>query len=152
MRVTSATPPAAGRFAYVSNLPSLRPDPVLQPRGDDGFGAGAPGAFDLPCLVVDDGSDETTRRTLEALAADRPQVTLLRLAENSGKGAAVMQGLKACADRGFTHAVQVDADGQHAIEDIPKLLALAERHPDALISGQPVYDDSIPVRACTGAG
>ncbi|WP_417653564.1 glycosyltransferase, partial [Escherichia coli] len=72
--------------------------------------------FDLPCLVVDDGSDETTRRTLEALAADRPQVTLLRLAENSGKGAAVMQGLKACADRGFTHAVQVDADGQHAIE------------------------------------
>ncbi len=41
--------------------------------------------FDLPCLVVDDGSDETTRRTLEALAADRPQVTLLRLAENSGK-------------------------------------------------------------------
>lgn len=100
--------------------------------------------FDLPCLVVDDGSDETTRRTLEALAADRPQVTLLRLAENSGKGAAVMQGLKDCADRGFTHAVQVDADGQHAIEDIPKLLALAERHPDALISGQPVYDDSIP--------
>lgn len=100
--------------------------------------------FDLPCLVVDDGSDETTRRTLEALAADRPQMTLLRLAENSGKGAAVMLGLKACADRGFTHAVQVDADGQHAIEDIPKLLALAGRHPDALISGQPVYDDSIP--------
>lgn len=152
MRVTSATPPAAGRFAYVSNLPSLRADPLLQPRGDDGFGAGALAPFDLPCLVVDDGSDETTRRTLEALAADRPQVTLLRLAENSGKGAAVMQGLKACADRGFTHAVQVDADGQHAIEDIPKLLALAGRHPDALISGQPVYDDSIPVRACTGAG
>ncbi|BCL44935.1 acyltransferase [Enterobacter roggenkampii] len=40
--------------------------------------------------------------------------------------------------------MQVDADGQHAIEDIPKLLALAERHPDALISGQPIYDDSIP--------
>lgn len=152
MRVTSATPPAAGRFAYVSNLPSLRADPLLQPRGDDGFGAGALAPFDLPCLVVDDGSDETTRRTLEALAADRPQMTLLRLAENSGKGAAVMLGLKACADRGFTHAVQVDADGQHAIEDIPKLLALAGRHPDALISGQPVYDDSIPVRACTGAG
>lgn len=45
MRVTRATPPAAGRFAYVSNLPSLRADPVLQPRGDDGFGAGAPRAF-----------------------------------------------------------------------------------------------------------
>lgn len=100
--------------------------------------------FDLPCLVVDDGSDEPTRRTLDDLAARHPQVTLLRLADNSGKGAAVMQGLQACAGRGFTHAIQVDADGQHAIEDIPKLLALAERHPEALISGRPVYDDSIP--------
>ncbi|WP_148401176.1 glycosyltransferase family 2 protein, partial [Enterobacter mori] len=100
--------------------------------------------FDLPCLVVDDGSDEPTRRTLDDLAARHPQVTLLRMAENSGKGAAVMQGLQACAERGFTHAIQVDADGQHAIEDIPKLLALAERHPEALISGRPVYDDSIP--------
>jgi hypothetical protein len=53
---------------------------------------------------------------------------------------------------GYTHAVQVDADGQHAIEDIPKLLALAERHPDALISGQPIYDDSIPRSDFTGAG
>ena len=47
----------------------------------------------------------------------------------------------------------VDADGQHAIEDIPCFLALAQRRPEALISGQPVYDDSIP-RSCgfTDAG
>ena len=53
-------------------------------------------------------------------------------------------GLRAAAEAGFSHAVQVDADGQHAIEDIPKLLAEAKRHPTALISGQPIYDDSIP--------
>lgn len=100
--------------------------------------------FDLPCLVVDDGSEENTRHTLAQLAEQHPQVTLLRLAKNSGKGAAVMAGLKACAERGFTHAIQVDADGQHAIEDLPRFLALAQRHPEALISGQPVYDDSIP--------
>ena len=100
--------------------------------------------FDLPCLVVDDGSEESTRHTLAHLAEQHPQVTLLRLAKNSGKGAAVMAGLKACAERGFTHAIQVDADGQHAIEDLPRFLALAQRHPEALISGQPVYDDSIP--------
>jgi predicted LPLAT superfamily acyltransferase len=40
--------------------------------------------------------------------------------------------------------VQVDADGQHAIEDIPALLALSERYPEALISGLPIYDDSVP--------
>ena len=100
--------------------------------------------FGLPCLVVDDGSDESTRKVLERLAAEQPEMMLIRLAENAGKGAAVIKGLEACARAGYTHAVQVDADGQHAIEDIPRLLALAERHPDALISGQPIYDDSIP--------
>lgn len=100
--------------------------------------------FGLPCLVVDDGSEAITRQELERLAAEQPQMTLIRLAQNAGKGAAVIRGLEACARAGYSHAVQVDADGQHAIEDIPKLLALAERHPDALISGQPIYDDSIP--------
>ncbi|MEE9658020.1 glycosyltransferase family 2 protein [Enterobacter cloacae complex sp. CARB60] len=100
--------------------------------------------FGLPCLVVDDGSEAITRQELERLAEEQPQMTLIRLAQNAGKGAAVIRGLEACARAGYTHAVQVDADGQHAIEDIPKLLALAERHPDALISGQPIYDDSIP--------
>ncbi|MDU7097266.1 MAG: glycosyltransferase [Enterobacter sp.] len=79
--------------------------------------------FGLPCLVVDDGSDAVTRRELERLAAEQPQMTLVRLAQNAGKGAAVIRGLEECARTGYTHAVQVDADGQHAIEDIPKLAA-----------------------------
>ena len=100
--------------------------------------------FQLPIIVVDDGSDASTRQTLDQLATDNAHVTLVRLTHNAGKGAAVIRGLKVCAGAGYTHAVQVDADGQHAIEDIPQLLALAERHPQALISGQPIYDDSIP--------
>ncbi|PSS47177.1 acyltransferase [Enterobacter sp. FS01] len=100
--------------------------------------------FQLPIILVDDGSDADTRQTLDQLANEHAHVTLVRLTHNSGKGGAVIRGLKVCAGAGFTHAVQVDADGQHAIEDIPQLLALAERHPQALISGQPVYDDSIP--------
>ncbi|MGL4430285.1 MAG: glycosyltransferase family 2 protein [Silvania sp.] len=100
--------------------------------------------FALPIILVDDGSDAGTRQELNRLAADNAQLTLVRLTHNAGKGAAVIRGLKVCAGSGFTHAVQVDADGQHAIEDIPKLLALAARHPQALISGKPVYDASIP--------
>ncbi|WP_318367909.1 glycosyltransferase family 2 protein [Enterobacter sp.] len=98
----------------------------------------------LPCYIVDDGSDFATRQVLTALAAAHENVTLLRLAKNAGKGEAVIHGLRAAAAGGFTHAVQVDADGQHAIEDIAGLLALAKQHPQALISGQPIYDDSIP--------
>ena len=56
----------------------------------------------------------------------------------------MIRGLEEAARAGFSHAVQVDADGQHAIEDIPALLALSQQHPEALISGQPIYDDSIP--------
>ena len=101
--------------------------------------------FHLPCIVVDDGSDETSRAALETLAATHEvSFSLIRLAHNAGKGAAVIRGLEAAAAKGFTHAVQVDADGQHAIEDIPALLALSKQHPEALISGQPVYDASVP--------
>ena len=100
--------------------------------------------FNLPCIVVDDGSDKTTRDELARLAAEYSNLTLIRLPVNAGKGAAVISGIQAAADAGFSHAVQVDADGQHAIEDIPRLLALAKEHPTALISGQPIYDDSVP--------
>ena len=98
--------------------------------------------FNLPVIVVDDGSDAATQLQLATLNA--PQLSLLRLDSNQGKGAAVIHGLRAAAARGFTHAVQIDADGQHQAEDLPLMLAEAERFPDALISGQPLYDDSIP--------
>lgn len=98
--------------------------------------------FNLPLLIVDDGSDKTTQALLETLVCDG--VTLLRLEKNSGKGAAVKYGLEAAAAQGYSHALQVDADGQHQIEDCPKLLAEAAAWPESLISGQPVYDDSVP--------
>jgi len=100
--------------------------------------------LNVACVVVDDGSDGETRRELERLAQQYPSVTLVRLPENAGKGAAVIAGLQHAASAGFTHAVQLDADGQHAIEDIPSMLALSRQYPQALISGQPVYDASIP--------
>lgn len=100
--------------------------------------------YALPCIIVDDGSAAATKEILEDITSQRQEVTLLRLNQNSGKGGAVMAGLKKAAEQGFSHAVQIDADGQHNIEDLPKLLALANQHPEALISGQPQYDDSIP--------
>ncbi|PKH23699.1 acyltransferase [Enterobacterales bacterium CwR94] len=98
----------------------------------------------LPIVIVDDGSDSATQQQLTALAASSPHVRLIRQPTNGGKGEAVLQGLRAAAEAGYSHGVQVDADGQHAIEDIPALLALAAQQPEALISGQPLYDDSIP--------
>ena len=98
--------------------------------------------FNLPVIVVDDGSDARTKQHIAAL--DAPQLRVLTLPHNQGKGAAVIAGLRAAAAAGFSHALQLDADGQHQVEDTPRMLTEAERYPHCLISGQPQYDASIP--------
>lgn len=97
----------------------------------------------LPVLLVDDGSKASCAAVLDELA-QRDGVMLFRRTQNGGKGAAVISGLEEAHRRGFTHAVQIDADGQHALSDLPKFLAQATANPDALITGQPVYDASVP--------
>src|SRR5687767_4332159 len=99
----------------------------------------------LPCRIVDDGSDVPSLQALErALESERTWVSLQRLPKNQGKGAAVRAGCEAVYAEGFTHAVQIDADGQHRIEDVPRLLEIARQRPEALVSGQAVYDRSVP--------
>ncbi|QGZ57012.1 glycosyltransferase family 2 protein [Paraburkholderia acidiphila] len=99
----------------------------------------------LPLIVVDDGSDEATQQVLADLARRyASQLTLLRLPANGGKGAAVMAGLRAARDVGYTHALQIDADGQHDAADVPRFLAAAQANPRAVVIGQPVYDESVP--------
>lgn len=101
-------------------------------------------AAGLHSFVVDDGSGERCARELDRLAATRTDVTLVRLPANLGKGGAVMAGLRAAHAAGFSHALQIDADGQHAVTDVPRFLAEAAAHPDAVVCGQPVFDASIP--------
>ena len=99
----------------------------------------------LPCILVDDGSEPQCAATLAQLAAANPRdVTLVRHDRNRGKGAAVMSGLARAHELGFTHAVQIDADDQHTLGDIPAFVALAREHPAAIIAGQPVFDASVP--------
>lgn len=98
----------------------------------------------LPILVVDDGSDEATQQELAALAASQPLVRLYRLAQNGGKGAAVMHGMRQAHEAGFSHALQIDADGQHDATDVPSFLERGAAFPEAVICGKPVYDGSVP--------
>ncbi len=98
----------------------------------------------LPCRIVDDGSDEVSRAAVAAIAAREDWVTLQRLDVNQGKGAAVMAGCDAALAQGFTHALQIDADGQHDVGAVPGMLELSRRHPDTVVAGQAVYDESVP--------
>jgi glycosyltransferase involved in cell wall biosynthesis len=102
-------------------------------------------AHRVHCILVDDGSGPGCAGVLDALALAEPQqVTLLRHAKNLGKGAAMLTGFRHAAAAGYTHLLQIDADGQHCIADIARFLAHAKRHPDAVIVGYPVYDASVP--------
>lgn len=98
----------------------------------------------LPCLLVDDGSAAGCARELQRLANSTPGVTLLRLPANRGKGAAVTAGMGAAQDAGYTHALQIDADGQHTLADVPRFIAAARETPGSLVCGRPVFDESIP--------
>ena len=101
--------------------------------------------YDYPVLIVDDGSTELCRDTLVELR-DRyaPQVSLLRLEQNEGKGAAIKIGFKALMKQGFSHVVQIDADGQHEISDLPRFIETAGLNPDSIVTGNPVFDEDVP--------
>ena len=71
-------------------------------------------------------------------------LTVLTHAENQGKGGAVQTGLLYAHEHGFSHAIQVDADGQHSLDDIAKLIDLSNNEPNNVISGCPIYDSSVP--------
>ena len=100
--------------------------------------------IDLPLVIVDDASPTDAFAELQQLLGDSGgQVTLVRHDENQGKGGAVTTGLITAHDAGFSHALQIDADGQHDVACIDALRALSEQHPDAIICGEPVFDQSI---------
>ncbi|MEB0040216.1 MULTISPECIES: glycosyltransferase family 2 protein [unclassified Pseudomonas] len=97
----------------------------------------------LACVLVDDGSNPCCAAVLQTLA-EQPDVYLLRLSTNQGKGGAVMVGFREAARLGFSHALQVDADGQHDLQDVALFLEASRGHPQALICGFPQYDASVP--------
>lgn len=94
-------------------------------------------------IVVDDGSGEAARTRIDALR-ERGLAHVVRREQNGGKGAAVKSGLQSAHALGYTHALQLDADGQHDVRDIPRFLAEAEATPSALVLGAPQFSADAP--------
>ena len=91
-------------------------------------------------IVVDDGSTD------EGISAIEPfqTLTVMTHEQNRGKGAAVKTGLACARKLGFTHALQIDADDQHDVEDIPRFLEVSSSRPDAVIAGERIFDENTP--------
>ncbi|HYB99545.1 MAG TPA: glycosyltransferase family 2 protein [Candidatus Limnocylindrales bacterium] len=98
----------------------------------------------LPCIVVDDGSDDAAREVLHEQARLHPWLRLVLRDVNGGQGAAKRTGYRAARQAGFSHSIELDADGQHDTDDIPRFLELIRRHPHAFVMGVPVFGDDVP--------
>jgi glycosyltransferase involved in cell wall biosynthesis len=117
---------------------------IYNHRGTIGEVVEALAPLALPCLIVDDGSDQETVVVLTDLAATFSWVRLERHHRNRGRGVALRTGYRLAARLGFTHAMQIDADGQHATGDVPRFLDAARLRPDALVLGVPIFDENSP--------
>lgn len=107
--------------------------------------ARAANSHGLPVILVDDGSAPECAQVLDRLCdGSNPDFILVRLPKNLGKGGAMMAGLREAHARGYSHALQIDADGQHDTRDIPAFLEQSRQQEQSLICGCPLYDDSVP--------
>jgi glycosyltransferase involved in cell wall biosynthesis len=103
-----------------------------------------------PVFVVVDGSRDGTTEGLHQMAARDPGLRVWVLPHNQGKGAAVLRGLEEARAAGFTHALTMDADGQHPAERIESFMRASRERPDAMILGKPVFDASAPLLRVRG--
>jgi glycosyltransferase involved in cell wall biosynthesis len=103
-----------------------------------------------PVWVVIDGSTDGTPEGLRKLAAEDPGLRVIELPVNGGKGGAVLHGLEAARQAGFTHALTMDSDGQHPAELIPAFMQASMQRLDTMVLGRPVFDASAPLLRVRG--
>jgi glycosyltransferase involved in cell wall biosynthesis len=92
--------------------------------------------------VVADGSTDGSHDALAAGA--RPGLRVLVRPRNGGKGSAVLTGAREALAAGFTHALVMDADGQHPAGRITEFMETSIRAPEALVCGRPVFGPEAP--------
>jgi glycosyltransferase involved in cell wall biosynthesis len=96
-----------------------------------------------PVWVVIDGSTDESEKGLNQLG--RPgELQVIKLPQNQGKGAAVLEGMKKALAQGFRFALLMDADGQHPPDYIERTMQLSQDNLDAVILGSPVFGPDAP--------
>ena len=97
-----------------------------------------------PVWVVMDGSTDGSAAALAEMSGRENGLRVFSLERNSGKGAAVLHALLAARREGFTHALVLDADGQHSPSDIPRFMESSQKNPGAMILGVPQFAADAP--------
>lgn len=142
--MSSSTPDPIASATHVVLIPSYNPGELVFATLQ------AARAVWAPVWVIVDGSDDGTAERLQALAEADPHLAVLQLPRNQGKGAAVLHALDLAQQRGFTHALTMDSDGQHPAQLIPTFMHTSQQHPQAMILGTPVFGEDAPALRVQG--
>jgi glycosyltransferase involved in cell wall biosynthesis len=97
-----------------------------------------------PVWVVTDGSTDDSTAEIQKLATTESHLHVIVRPTNGGKGAAVLTAAEAALAAGFSHALVLDADGQHPEDRIADFMAASAAAPSALIIGQPIFGPEAP--------
>lgn len=100
--------------------------------------------YNIPIILVDDGNDDETKKYLSQIKNLHPEVELVILPKNQGKGGAFKAGVIKAKEFGYSHLLQLDADGQHDSTQIPFFVEKAKSSPSKMICGYPDYDETAP--------
>lgn len=142
--MASSLPLLSSSSTHLVLIPSYNPGPRLLETVQ-----AARAAWNPVWVVVDGSTDGSTPALLE-MAADDVGIYVIVLPINRGKGAAVLCGLHEAAARGFTHALTMDADGQHPHQQIAAFMAESMKYPAAMILGKPIFASDAPALRVKG--
>ena len=125
-------------------IPSFNPGPRLLTTVREAL------ACWRPVWVVVDGSTDGSHAAVEELERSEPGLRVIGRPCDGGKGAAVLTGVEAALAAGFTHALVMDADGQHPFERIADFMAASKAAAAALVLGRPVFGPEAPMERLLG--
>ena len=98
---------------------------------------------DSDVLIADDNSPDGTGAYADEIAAQDPQVHVLHRRGKEGLGAAYIAGFRWGLERGYDILVEMDADGSHRPEELPRLLAASKSGADLVIGSRWVQGGSV---------
>ena len=79
---------------------------------------------EVDLLIVDDDSPDGTGKIADELASGDKRISVMHRKEKQGLGAAYIAGFRHAFERDYEYVVEMDADGSHRAQDLPKLLAV----------------------------
>ena len=93
-------------------------------------------------IVVNDGATDET----EVILAQYPELTVIHLLQNKGKGNALRIGFEKARKLGYEYAITIDSDGQHYPDDIPLFIeaAMQETAPVLLVGNRNMAQEGVP--------